>query len=142
MAPVMAGVLARRNADAWVVRGDDGLDELTTTSTSTVWLVRDGEVTIESIDPSAYGFPRVEVEALRGGDAAFNADVVRRLLDGETGPVRDAVLLNAGAALAVYHQPEASVADSLAAGIERAAEAVDSGAAKASLDAWVTAASE
>ena len=140
MAPVMAGVLARRKADAWVVRGDDGLDELTTTSTSTVWLVRDGEVTIESVDPSDYGFPRVEVEALRGGDAAFNADVVRRLLDGENGPVRDAVLLNAGAALAVYHQPEASVADSLAAGIERAAAAVDSGAAQSVLAAWIAAA--
>ncbi len=139
MAPVMAGVLARRGADAWVVRGDDGLDELTTTTTSTVWLVRDGEVTVESVDPSDYGFPRVKVEALRGGDAAFNAEVVRRVLDGETGPVRDAVLLNAGAALAVYHQPEASVADSLSRGIKLATEAVDSGAAKTSLGGWIAA---
>lgn len=139
MAPIMAGVLARRNADAWVVRGDDGLDELTTTTTSTVWRVHDGEVTTESVDPSDYGFARATIEDLRGGDAAHNADVVRRFLDGERGPVRDAVLLNAGAALAVFHQPEALVEESLGAGIERAVEAVDSGAAEATLAAWIAA---
>ena len=78
---------------------------------------------------------------LRGGDAAHNADVVRRLLDGERGPVRDAVLLNAGAALAVHDAPAADPAEALAAGYAKATEAVDSGAARALLDRWVTASS-
>ena len=102
MAPVMAGVFARRGVDAWVFRGDDGLDELTTTTTSSLWAVTDGEVVEHTLDPAALGIPAGTAEGLRGQDAAYNADVVRRVLAGETGPVRDAVLLNAGAALAVH----------------------------------------
>jgi anthranilate phosphoribosyltransferase len=139
MAPVMAGVLAGRDADAWVFRGDDGLDELTTTTTSRVWWVHDGEVAEATIDPARYGVPRGTTEALRGGDAAHNAEVVRRFLDGETGPVRDAVLLNAGAALAVHATPGTEPAEALGAGLERARDAVDSGAARATLDRWVAA---
>jgi anthranilate phosphoribosyltransferase len=139
MAPVMAGVYARRGVDAWVVRGDDGLDELTTTTTSRVWWVHGGEVTESALDPADLGVPRGTTEALRGGDAAHNADVVRRLLAGETGAVRDAVLLNAGAALAVYDAPGTPPADALAAGLEKARDAVDSGAARAALDRWVAA---
>ncbi|MCW2775205.1 MAG: anthranilate phosphoribosyltransferase [Nocardioides sp.] len=139
MAPVMAGVYARRGVDAWVVRGDDGLDELTTTTTSRVWWVHGGEVTESVLDPADLGVPRGTTEALRGGDAAHNADVVRRLLAGETGAVRDAVLLNAGAALAVYDAPGTPPADALAAGLEKARDAVDSGAARAALDRWVEA---
>ena len=141
MAPVMAGVYARRGVDAWVVRGDDGLDELTTTTTSRVWWVHDGEVIESTLDPADVGIPRGTTEALRGGDAAHNADVVRRLLDGETGAVRDAVLLNAGAALAVYDEPGTPPAEALAAGLEKARAAVDSGAARATLDRWVEASS-
>jgi anthranilate phosphoribosyltransferase len=145
MAPVMAGVFARRGVDAWVFRGDDGLDELTTTTTSSVWVVKDGEVTTASIDPAAHGLAPATVEDLRGGDASHNAEVVRRLLAGETGPVRDAVLLNAGAALAVheaaYDASQAALDDRLAAGIVRAAEAVDSGAGQDTLDRWVNASS-
>ena len=96
MAPVMAGVFARRGADAWVFRGDDGLDELTTTTTSSVWLVHGGEVTTATIDPRAHDLPPATPDDLRGGDTAHNAEVVRRLLAGEPGAVRDAVLLNAG----------------------------------------------
>jgi anthranilate phosphoribosyltransferase len=139
MAPVMAGVYAGRGVDAWVVRGDDGLDELTTTTTSRVWWVHGGEVTESVLDPADLGVPRGTTEALRGGDAAHNADVVRRLLAGETGAVRDAVLLNAGAALAVYDAPGTPPADALAAGLEKARDAVDSGAARAALDRWVEA---
>jgi anthranilate phosphoribosyltransferase len=139
LAPVMAGVFARRGADAWVFRGDDGLDELTTTTTSRVWWVHDGEVRESVLDPGDLGVPRGTTEALRGGDAAHNADVVRRLLDGETGAVRDAVLLNAGAALAVYDEPGSEPAAALAAGLAKAQEAVDSGAAKAILERWVAA---
>jgi anthranilate phosphoribosyltransferase len=78
-------------------------------------------------------------EALRGGDAAHNAAVVLRLLDGEAGAVRDAVLLNAGAALAVYDAPDAPADAALAAGVEKARESIDSGAARATLDRWVAA---
>ena len=121
-------------------RGDDGLDELTTTTTSSVWQVHAGEVARPRVDPAdARASALATAEALRGGDAAHNADVVRRLLDGEPGPVRDAVLLNAGAALAVHATPEQRVEDALPAGLERAAGAVDSGAARDLLDRWVTA---
>lgn len=141
MAPVMAGVFARRGVDAWVFRGDDGLDELTTTTTSSVWTVSGGEVAEASIDPTELGIPRGTAEGLRGGDAAHNAGVVRRLLGGEKGPVRDAVVLNAGAALAVHAAEAGSLTDRLAAGIARAEEALDTGAAAAVLDRWVAAAS-
>jgi anthranilate phosphoribosyltransferase len=141
MAPVMAGVFARRGVDAWVFRGDDGLDELTTTTTSSVWVVRDGGVSEATIDPRAHGFSLSSTEALRGGNAAYNADVVRRLLAGERGPVRDAVVLNAGAALAVYDGVRGELDDALAAGIARAADAIDSGAARATLERWVAASS-
>lgn len=141
MAPVMAGVFARRGVDAWVFRGDDGLDELTTTTTSRVWLVHGGAVVEASVDPSRLGIPVGTAEGLRGQDAAYNADVVRRLLAGDKGPVRDAVVLNAGAALAVHAAEDGSVEDRLSAGIRRAEEALDSGAAQAALDRWIAAAS-
>lgn len=137
MAPVMAGVFAARGTDAWVFRGDDGLDELTTTTTSSLWAVHGGEISQHAVDPTRFGIGRATTEDLRGGDAVQNADVVRRLLAGEPGPVRDAVVLNAGAALAVYGDAEGSVEDRLAAGIERAAAAVDSGAAASALERWV-----
>lgn len=141
MAPVMAGVLAGRGVDAWVFRGDDGLDELTTTTTSTVWTVHDGAVTASSVDPADFGLAPATTEDLRGGDASHNAGVALRLLGGERGPVRDAVLLNAGAALAVYDEPAGHVDDVLAAGIAKAADAIDSGAAQAALDRWIAASS-
>nr|WP_218866245.1 anthranilate phosphoribosyltransferase [Nocardioides kongjuensis] len=140
LAPVMAGVFARRGVDAWVFRGDDGLDELTTTTTSRLWQVHGGEVAEVTVDPTAFGIARASAEDLRGGDAQHNAGVVRELLDGKTGPVRDAVLLNAGAALAVYDAPGAPYDEVLAAGIARAGEAIDSGAARGTLDRWVAAA--
>ncbi len=139
VAPVMASVFAARGVDAWVFRGDDGLDELTITTTSTVWRVHDGEVETGTVDPTAYGLGLAPLDALRGGDVQQNADVVRRLLDGERGAVREAVLLNAGAALAVYDAPADPPEEALAAGIARAAEAIDSGAARATLDRWVAA---
>jgi anthranilate phosphoribosyltransferase len=139
MAPVMAGVFAQRGVDAWVFRGDDGLDELTTSATSKVWIVRHGAVSEATVDPRAFGMSLSGTDALRGGDAAHNAQVVVRLLEGEQGAVRDAVLLNAGAALAVYDAPEAPVDTALAAGIEKARESIDSGAARATLDRWVAA---
>jgi len=140
MAPVMAGVFARRGVDAWVFRGDDGLDELTTTTSSSLWLVHDGEVDTATIDPGRLGIPTGTAEGLRGQDAAYNADVVRRLLAGDRGPVRDAVVLNAGAALAVHAAEDGSVEDRLATGIRRAEDALDSGGAQDALTRWVAAA--
>lgn len=139
MAPIIAGVLAERGSSALVFRGDDGLDELTTTATSTVWRVRDGEVHREQFDPRDVGLELVPVEALRGADASYNADVARRLLSGERGPVRDAVLLNSAAALVALEADAGPLPERIAAGMRRAAESVDSGAAKAALDAWVAA---
>ena len=133
----MAGVFARRGVDAWVFRGDDGLDELTTTTTSQVWAVADGEVEQFTVDPARFGLGGGTAEGLRGRDAAYNADVVRRLVAGETGPVRDAVVLNAGAALAVHAADRGTHDARLAAGIERAAAALDSGRARDVLQRWV-----
>jgi anthranilate phosphoribosyltransferase len=136
MAPVLAAVLAERRVTALVFRGDDGLDELTTTTTSQVWTVRAGTVTASQVDPAALGLEPADPVALRGADAAFNAAVARGLLAGEPGPVRDAVVLNAGAALAAYDGLAGGLADALPAGMARAAAAIDSGAAAAVLDRW------
>jgi anthranilate phosphoribosyltransferase len=137
MAPVLAAVLAGRGTRAVVFRGDDGLDELTTATTSSVWVVRDGEVEPDRVDPSALGIATPAADALRGGDPAFNAGVFRRLVEGEPGPVRDAVLLNAAAALAAYDERGGRLHDALAAGMARAAAAVDDGRAVALLDRWI-----
>jgi anthranilate phosphoribosyltransferase len=137
MAPVLAAVLAARGSRALVFRGDDGLDELTTATTSSVWAVRDGEVVAERLDPTALGIPVSEPGALRGGGPQANAEVVRRLVAGEPGPVRDAVLLNAAGALAAFDERGARLHDALAAGLERAAAAVDDGRAAAKLEQWI-----
>ncbi|MFI6347009.1 anthranilate phosphoribosyltransferase [Streptomyces sp. NPDC050560] len=139
VAPIVAQVLAARGCSALVFRGDDGLDELTTTATSRVWVIRDGAVAETSFDPRDVGLDLVPVEALAGGDASYNADVARRLLAGERGPVRDAVLLNSAAALVALAPTAASLEDQIRAGMERAAESVDSGAARRCLERWVAA---
>ncbi|TGB05998.1 anthranilate phosphoribosyltransferase, partial [Streptomyces palmae] len=134
MAPIIAGVLADRGTSALVFRGDDGLDELTVTAPSQVWVVRDGTVRRESFDPREVGIDLVPVEALRGADASYNADVARRLLAGETGPVRDAVLLNSAAALVALEPGSGSLAEQIAGGMAKAAESIDSGAARGVLE--------
>ncbi|MFE2727774.1 anthranilate phosphoribosyltransferase [Kitasatospora sp. NPDC059327] len=139
LAALIAGVLARRGSTALVFRGDDGLDELTVTTTSRIWIVRDGEVTETSFDPRDVGVELVGIEALRGGDPAFNADVARRLLAGERGPVRDAVLMNTATALVALDLTDAPLTEQLAAGMERAAAAIDSGAAQDLLRRWAEA---
>lgn len=137
LAPVIAEVLAGRGGTALVVRGDDGLDELTTTTTSTAWVVAGGQVREESVDPAALGLAPATKEALRGGSPAENAEVFRDLVGGHTGPVRDAVLLNAAGALVAFDGPPARLADAFPAALERAAAAVDSGAAERLLTHWV-----
>jgi anthranilate phosphoribosyltransferase len=129
MAMRMAGVLERRGAErALVFYGHDGLDELTTTTESTVVELRDGELHTFELDPVELGFALVPPEALKGGDAACNGEIARRVLAGEPGPARDITLLNAAAALVV-----ADAAPSLAEGVELAAASVDEGRAAAAL---------
>ncbi len=141
MAPLMAGVFARRGVDAWVFRGDDGLDELTTITTSSVWIVRGGNVIEATVDPADFDIPIGTAEGLRGDDRVNNAAVIRRLVDGETGPVRDAVVLNAGAALAVYGAATDDVHQALSEGMALARQSLDSGAAKDVLERWIAASS-
>ncbi len=141
MAPVMAGVLAERGISALVFRGEDGLDELTTTAPSRIWAVSDGAVTESVVDAADLGITRVSLEDLRGADAPFNAAVARAVLAGEDGPVRDAVVLNAAAALVAYDGVAGDVTQLLAAALPRAAESLDSGAAADVLKRWVAASS-
>ncbi len=139
LAEVMAGVFAARRSSVLVVHGDDGLDELTTTTTSTIWRVQAGTVERLTFDPGAFGFGRADVAELVGGDAQANAAEVRAVLGGAKGPVRDAVVLNAAGAM-VAHAGLASDAKWLPAwesGLVRAAEAIDSGAAEQLLARWV-----
>ncbi|MCU1675481.1 MAG: trpD [Frankiales bacterium] len=138
MAPVMASVLAARGTNALVVRGDDGLDELSTATTSRVWEVRDGAVREDTVDPAALGIELSPRDALRGGDAVFNADVARRLVGGERGPVRDAVLLNAAAALVASSAASGSLSSRLSTALEEAAVSLDGGAAFAVLERWAS----
>lgn len=141
MAPLVAGVFAARGTDALVFRGEDGLDELAPTAPSHIWEVRDGQVTESVLDAATdLDLPRLEIADLRGQDAAFNAEVARRFLAGEPGPVREVVLLNAAAAIVAHGELEGTVSGGLAerlrAGMDHAARAVDSGAAAAVLDRW------
>ena len=138
MAGVMAGVLAGRGLSALVFRGEDGLDELSIDGPSRVWAVGGGVVRDDRVDPAELGISRPAAGALVGGDAATNADVARRFLAGEQGAVRDAVLLNAAAALVtVDGVTDAPVAEQIRAALPRAADAVDSGAAATALAEWV-----
>jgi anthranilate phosphoribosyltransferase len=140
MAAVMAGVLAKRGNQALIFRGDDGLDELTTTTTSQVWVVNNGAVTAAVLDPVALGLKPAQPADLRGADAAHNAHVVRRLLAGETGAVRDAVVLNAAAGLVAYAGPDAAqLVEQLAAAMVRCETALDDGSGARKLDSWIAA---
>ncbi|OBK89803.1 anthranilate phosphoribosyltransferase [Mycolicibacter heraklionensis] len=139
LAEVMAGVFAARRSSVLVVHGDDGLDELTTTTTSTIWRVQAGTIDRLTFDPAGFGFARAEVGELLGGDAQANAEEARSVLAGTKGAVRDAVVLNAAGAL-VAHAGLSSNAEWLPAwedGLTRAVEAIDSGAAEQLLARWV-----
>src|SRR5687768_13707138 len=140
MAPVMAEVFARRGDSALVMRGEDGLDEFTTAAPTRIWTAKDGVVTESVVDAVDLGVPRSNPGDLRGGDVAFNADAALRMFAGEKGPVRDAVLVNVAAAFAAHAGFPGSFADTMRAGIDRAAQTVDSGAATALLGRWVEAA--
>lgn len=144
MAKLMAGVLAARGTSGLVFRGPEGLDELAPAGPSSIWWVRDGAVTEHELDAAReVGLESVTIEDLRGGMPPENAEVVRRYLAGERGPVRETVLLNAAAALVAEGSTPGtaggSLADRLRAGVDAAAAAVDDGRASAVLDRWIEA---
>jgi len=130
--PVAAALLANRAKSAWVVHGSDGIDEITTTGPTFVASIIDGNLRSFEISPDDAGLPIAKSEDLLGGDPAYNAAAIRRLLDGETGPYRDIVMLNAAASFIV-----AGKADDLKAGVAMAGELIDSGKTKETLEKLV-----
>lgn len=116
---------------AWVVHGEGGLDEVSPAGPTAVARLWDGEISRFEVSPGDFGLPEVPIEALGGGDAPQNADIIRGVLAGQRGAARVAVLLNAAAALLVC-----GLADDPKAAAERAAEAIDSGAATKTLERW------
>jgi anthranilate phosphoribosyltransferase len=143
--PLFVGVFQTRGATALVFRGDDGLDEMTTTGHSHVWEVSRGLVTEHDIDPRELGLKRAKMSDLIGGDATYNAAVVHAVLAGQEGPVRDIVLLNAAAGLVAYDlardpgQGQIAILDRFRSKMAVAVETIDSGAATAKLAQWVSA---
>ncbi len=131
--PIYAEAIARLGTDqTFVVCGDEGLDELSLAGGNELAVVTGANVSMRRVDPNEAGLPSAPIDALRGGDAAHNAAALSRLLMGETGPYRDAVLFNAAAALMV-----AGEASDWHEGVEEAAEAIDKGLAKGLLDCWI-----
>lgn len=143
--PLIVGVFQTRGATALVFRGDDGLDELTTTGHSHIWEVSRGTVKEHDLDPRDLGIPRADISALVGGDAAHNAEIVHRVFAGERGPIRDIVVLNAAAGLVSFElakdpaQVQRAIIDRFRDKMAVAEEAIDSGAAARKLDEWVAA---
>ncbi|MFD6055178.1 anthranilate phosphoribosyltransferase [Agromyces sp. NPDC060279] len=143
--PLIVGVFQTRGATALVFRGDDGLDELTTTGHSHIWEVSLGTVKEHDLDPRDLGIPRADIGALVGGDAAHNAEIVHRVFAGERGPIRDIVVLNAAAGLVAFElakdpaQVQRAIIDRFRDKMAVAEEAIDSGAAERKLGEWVAA---
>ena len=134
---VMAQVLGDKGVDGFVFRGDDGLDEITLATTTSVLTIGNGEISSDLLDPLDFGIDRAPVSALVGGDGAENARITTLIFAGQTGAPRDAVVLNAAAAIAAYEgDNESHLQQRIARGIERAVEAVDSGAAAHLVKEW------
>lgn len=130
--PVAAALLANRAVSAWVVHGADNLDELSTTGTSFVAQIKNGDMRSFSLDPEDAGLPRASLADLKGADPAYNAGRMRALFDGQRDAYRDIVLFNTAAALVV-----ADKAPDLKSGVALAADSIDSGRARAKLDALI-----
>jgi anthranilate phosphoribosyltransferase len=140
MAELMAGVLAERGGQGMIFHGRDGLDELTTTTSSTVWSFADRVVSRSELDPRELGLAAATPGDLVGGGPEDNAQVVRDLLSGAPGPVRDIVVLNAAAALTAYDKPDPGrLLEQFRVGVARAEEALSSGEAARKLNDWVDA---
>ncbi|MDO5067374.1 MAG: anthranilate phosphoribosyltransferase [Propionibacteriaceae bacterium] len=141
VAPVVARVLAGRHVRGMVFRGFDGLDELTTTSASDVWLITDGRVQRTTLDPVELGLAPAAPADLVGGDPEHNAQVVRDLVAGKPGAVRDVVCLNAAAALLAYRGISHTIGltEQLRGTLEVVGAAIDDGRAQQTLEAWIQA---
>jgi anthranilate phosphoribosyltransferase len=142
--PLFVGVFRNRGATALVFRGDDGLDELTTTGHSHIWEISRGDVHEHDLDPLDLGIPRARMADLVGGDGEHNAAIARETLGGKTGPVRDIVMLNAAAGLIAFDlakdasQAQVPIVERFKQKLVIAADTIDSGAATAKLEQWVT----
>ena len=134
---VMAQVLAAKGCDGFVFRGDDGLDEITLATTTSILIIGEGEIKSDRIDAKDFGIANAPLEAIVGGDAADNAEISRAIFKGERGAPRDAVLLNAAAAIAAFEGNfNRDIRTRLSDGLVRASAAVDSGAATDLLNRW------
>ena len=134
---VMAQVLAAKGCDGFVFRGDDGLDEITLATTTSILIIGEGEIKSDRIDAKDFGIANAPLEAIVGGDAADNAEISRAIFKGERGAPRDAVLLNAAAAIAAFEGNfNQDIRTRLSDGLIRASAAVDSGAATDLLNRW------
>ena len=135
---VMAQVLAARGVDGFVFRGDDGLDEITLSTTTSVLTLGLGEIHSDRIDPLDFGIDRAPIADLVGGDAAENARITTAIFDGEHGAPRDAVLLNAAAAIAAFDgESEIGIHERMSMALVKARTALDSGATRTLLKDWV-----
>jgi anthranilate phosphoribosyltransferase len=135
---LMAEVLAAKGVDGFVFRGDDGLDEISLATTTSVLTIGQGEITSDLLDPIDFGVSKAPLSELVGGDAEFNAQVSRAIFNGEKGAPRDAVALNAAAAIAAYQGDfTKTVTERMRVGYSEAIAAIDSGAARELLTNWV-----
>ena len=135
---VMAQVLAERGVEGFVFRGDDGLDEITLATTTSVLTIGNGEISSDRIDAKDFSLANAPISALVGGDAQENARITKAIFAGERGAPRDAVLLNAAAAIAAFDgEFELSIHERLSKSLKKATESVDSGKANSLLGEWV-----
>ncbi len=134
---VMAQVLAEKGCDGFVFRGDDGLDEITLATTTSILSIGKAEISSDRIDAKDFGLDNAPISAIAGGDAAENARISLAILAGERGAPRDAVLLNAAVAIAAYEGDlDTDIKVRITDGLKRAVSAVDSGAASTLLQSW------
>jgi anthranilate phosphoribosyltransferase len=134
---VMAQVLANRGVDGFVFRGDDGLDEITLATTTSVLTIGNGEIFSDLLDPLDFNIPRAPISELVGGDSTENARITMAIFSGETGAPRDAVVLNAAAAIAAFDARfDLTLHERMALGVSRAIEAIDSGASTRLVTEW------
>ena len=135
---VMAQVLAERGVEGFVFRGDDGLDEITLATTTSVLTIGNGEISSDRIDAKDFSLANAPISALVGGDAQENARITKAIFSGERGAPRDAVLLNTAAAIAAFDgEFELSIHERLSKSLKKATESVDSGKANSLLGEWV-----
>jgi anthranilate phosphoribosyltransferase len=135
---LMAQVLLDQGKEGFVFRGDDGLDEVSLSTTTTVLQISDGKIEQTTFDPTELGITAAPISALAGGDAAFNAEITKRIFNGQVGPMRDAVTLNAAFAIAAFKGDfHLTLQNQIANGLVMANRAIDSGAALSVLNKWV-----